>query len=76
MVSHLLNIDERLAKEVVDGLGTERNAQSRRRRKTDQRAETFSPALSIQLNGPKKLQRTQSRRASNRWRRDELIACA
>ena len=52
MVSHLLNIDERLAKEVVDGLGLKEMPKAADAARPTKELKP-SPALSIQLNGPK-----------------------
>ena len=52
MVSHLLNIDEGLAKQVADGLGLKEMPRPADAAKPTKNLKN-SPALSIQLNGPK-----------------------
>jgi catalase len=52
MVSHLLNIDEGLAKQVAGGLGLKEVPQPAEAAKLPKNLKN-SPALSIQLNGPK-----------------------
>jgi catalase len=52
MVSHLLNIDEHLANEVAGGLGLKEMPKPAEAARTTKDLKS-SPALSIQLNGPK-----------------------
>ena len=52
MVSHLLNIDDGLAKQVADGLGLKEMPRPADAAKPTKNLKN-SPALSIQLNGPK-----------------------
>ena len=51
MVAHLLNIDDRLAKQVADGLGLKQMPQAATAARPTKDMKP-SPALSIQLNGP------------------------
>jgi catalase len=52
MVAHLLNVDEGLARQVADGLGLKEVPQPAEAAKPTRQLKQ-SPALSIQLNGPK-----------------------
>jgi catalase len=52
MVSHLLNIDDGLAKQVAEGLGLKEMPNAAEAAKPTNKNLKNSPALSIQLNGP------------------------
>ena len=67
VVSHLLNIDQHLAKQVADGLRLKEMPEPADAARAHAGDLKTSPALSILLNGPTQFHGTQGRGARHRW---------